>query len=231
MDSFTYVDIFATKGIEYLLVIGFLIALIFFWRVLNKTNQPARAAFRQKDSIRVNGGFQIALGRFYHQGHSWVQPVGGDVVTIGINDFAHKFLGTPKAVTLPAIGSKIKQGKAAWKLQIGSTSVDMIAPIDGEIIDVNEKLLQSPEVLQEDPYEKGWFLKAKVTNWKSNISNLLSDKLALAWMDLTSQKLQEKLAGNLGFVLQDGGAPITGFALQTWPKEWKEIAKEFLLTS
>jgi glycine cleavage system H protein len=89
MEGFTYVDIFATKGIEYLLVIGFLLAVVPFWRILRV---PARTGIEavRKAMASVAQWFSLPEGLFYHQGHSWLMPQGAELVKVGVDDFAQK---------------------------------------------------------------------------------------------------------------------------------------------
>ena len=89
MDNF-YVDLFVTKGLEYLLVIFFLVTLVIFWRLLHK---PAGSRALQSSAgpgFSKVEWFALADELYYHQGHSWVEQDGSDVVRIGIDDFAQK---------------------------------------------------------------------------------------------------------------------------------------------
>ena len=126
MDGFTYVDIFATKGVEYLMVISGLLFFAFFWRFLNR---PALAVYRIAESIApaISGWFHIPQeGIFFHQGHSWVMPESDDVVKVGIDDFAQKLVGKIDAIKFPQVGSQIAQGEKAWSLLAGEKSIDML---------------------------------------------------------------------------------------------------------
>ena len=82
MEGFRYVDIFATKHFEYLLVIGFLILFILFWRMLNR---PARAIFEAAEKAIPAAGewFRLPEELFYHLGHSWAVSEGNAVVKVG----------------------------------------------------------------------------------------------------------------------------------------------------
>lgn len=64
----------------------------------------------------------------------------------------------------------------------------------------------------------------------ANLKNLLTGKLAVAWMENTVQTLRQRMAGDLGVVMQDGGLPVSGFAKELAPEKWDEIAAEFFLT-
>lgn len=117
------VDIFATKGAEYLLVIFFLAALVLYLRFLLRP-APSRAvpASAARPAGVQDRWFKVPEEMYYHPGHSWVQPNGGEVVTIGINDFAQKLIGKPDGVDLPDIGTQLEHGVPGLK-QIGRAHV------------------------------------------------------------------------------------------------------------
>ena len=114
MEGFTYVDIFATKGIEYLLGIGFLLVLAPFWRFLRV---PARSGIEavRRAMASVAQWFSLPEGLFYHQGHSWVMPQGAELVKVGVDDFAQRLVGKSNKISLPKVGSRIEQGDVAVK--------------------------------------------------------------------------------------------------------------------
>lgn len=231
MEGPEYVDIFATKGIEYLLVIGFLLTLVYFWRLLNRPARlPVRPGVPGNLASSLIGWFYLADDLYYHQGHSWVRPENDDVVRVGIDDFAQKLLGRPGSVCLPPVGSRVVQGEKGWKLQVDTEPIDVLSPVHGEVVAVNEDVLHSPELINQDPYEKGWLLKVRVSKLETNLKNLLSGRLARAWMEETVNTLRERYAGDLGIVLQDGGVPVVGIARNLSADKWPEIAMEFLLT-
>ena len=230
MEGFTYVDIFATKGTEYLLVIGFLMVFMFFWRFLST---PARAAYEyvtEKIIPAISEWFHLPEGLYYHQGHSWAVPE-GNMVKVGLDDFAQKLVGKPRAVVLPQVGSQIEQGNRGWKLGFDSTAIDMVSPVNGEVVKINEEVLKNPELVNEDPYGKGWLMMIKPRNVKADLTNLLTGRLAAAWMERTMDTLRERMGEDLGLVYQDGGIPVTGIAKALSPDKWDEVAREYLLSS
>jgi glycine cleavage system H protein len=230
MEGFTYIDIFATKGIEYLLVIGFLMVFILFWRVLST---PAKAAYEYVTETlipAISDWFHIPEGLYYHQGHSWAVPE-GNTVKIGIDDFAQKLVGKPRSINLPRVGSQIEQGNSGWKLDFGPTSIDMVSPVNGEVVKVNEEVIKNPDLINQDPYGKGWLIMVKPRNIKADIKNLLTGKLAAAWMEETVDSLRERMGEDLGVVYQDGGVVVSGIAKVLSPDKWDEVAKEYLLSS
>jgi glycine cleavage system H lipoate-binding protein len=230
MESFRYVDIFATKGLEYLLVVGFLITLVLFWRFLNQPVTAATAKIAEKIRTSFVDWFHIADDYYYHQGHSWMVPEGNETVRVGMDDFAQKLVGVPAKIELPKIGSTLNQGENGWRLQFNGKSVDMLSPLNGEVVAVNEEIIQNPAILNDDPYQKGWLLKVKPSRFRVDRQNLLSGALTRAWIEDSVNKLSARMSGDFGVVLQDGGLPISGFAREISPQNWDQLAREFLLT-
>jgi len=231
MEGLGYVDIFSTKGMEYLLVVGYLLILVAFWKFLTRPSAKTLAA-----AVPAGRGagverrwFQLADGFFFHQGHTWAAPEEGDVVKVGVDDFAQKMLGQPGSVELPEIGSLVRQGEKGWRFRIDSKSIDMLSPVNGEVLAINEEIFKLPELICNEPYGNGWLMKIKVSKLKTDLKNLISGKLATAWLEETVDRLRPRLAGDVGAVLQDGGIPLTGFAKSISPTKWDEIAREFLL--
>src|SRR3990172_9239071 len=225
-----YVDIFATKGIEYLLI-AFLLTLVLFWRVLNKpkTRVAPPGANNHSPAVPVEW-FELADDRYFHQGHSWVMPEDQELVTVGIDDFAQKLLGKATAIVLPPVGSHVAQGEVGWRFQFDTASIDLLSPVNGDVVAINGQVTQSPLIVNQDPYGNGWLLKVRVPKLRSNLSNLLHGVLASAWMRETVNRLRQGMSGKIGPVLQDGGVPVIGFAKSLAGDAWKDFAAGYLLS-
>lgn len=224
-------DLFATKGAEYLLVIGFLLAFIVFWRIL--ATGPARGvAARQAERVRRALGrwFDCRPDRYYHPGHVWVRPAPDGVVRIGIDDFAGKLLGRPDALELPAVGQRLEQGGPSCKLHFGGREIEMLCPVDGTVVACNDAVAGSPEQVAEDPYERGWLIDVRASGLRRDLGNLLSGDAARAWMSSAEDALRQRMSGDLGVVLQDGGFPVSGIARALDEDHWDEVARDFLST-
>jgi glycine cleavage system H lipoate-binding protein len=232
MEGFKYVDIFASKGIEYLFVIGFLAVLVFFWKWLNKSSVSVKTAVStvKENAISLIDWFYLADDFYYHQGHSWAAPESKDVVKVGIDDFAQKLLGKPGEILLPKVGDQIRQGENGMRLTVDSKTIDILSPVEGEVVAVNNEAINSPELVNEDPYKKGWLLKVRVPKMNANLKNLLSGKLARAWMEDTVARISKTMTADVSIVMQDGGIPMTGFVKEISKNEWEQVAREFLLT-
>ena len=231
MEGFTYVDIFATKGIEYLLVISVLLLFIPFWRMVSR---PAKAIYEAAEAVvpAISEWFHFPEEKvYYHQGHSWAMPESGNVVRVGIDDFAQKLVGKIDAIKFPQVGSQVTQGEKAWSLLVGSKTIDMLSPVDGKILDINESLLSSPESISKDPYGQSWLMKVQAPKISSNLKNLLSGRLARKWMEGVRETLLARMNYKLGAVSQDGGVLVDGIARNLDRERWDEIVKEFFLIS
>lgn len=234
MEGFSYVDIFATKHIEYLLVIGFLLIFVVFWRFLSR---PAKRAFEAAEKFVpvINEWFSLPEEIYYHLGHSWAAPEGRtpegkNLVKVGVNDFAQRLVGKIDAIQLPGIGSTIQQGDKGWTLDIDSKKIDMLSPVDGRVVAINEKIVGSPGDINKYPYVS-WLMKVESPNFSANKKQLLSGSFAEKWMEEVRENLLSRMSYNLGLVYQDGGLLVDGMARSLDQDKWDEIVKEFFLIS
>lgn len=225
MEGIRFIDIYATKGIEYLVVIAFLIAFALFVVGLTRSARKTVTVAPADDVTR----FRVPEGLFYHQGHSWLRPEQGSIGVVGLDDFAQKLVGKVDTVKLPAVGTSLAQGSKGWSLLVDSTAIPMLSPVDGEVVEVNRALERSPELLKDDPYGKGWLLKVKSPRMHEDTHNLLSGKVARAWMENALDKLQP--LGSAGTALADGGVPVEeGLARVLGGEKWQDLARTHLLT-
>lgn len=97
----------------------------------------------------------------YAESHEWIK-IEGDTGTVGISDFAQKQLGDVVYVELPQVGTALDFHQSFGVVESVKAVSDIYAPIGGEVVEINEGLNDSPELLNEDPYEKGWIIKIKV---------------------------------------------------------------------
>ncbi|MCG6534137.1 MAG: glycine cleavage system protein H [Syntrophales bacterium LBB04] len=86
-------------------------------------------------------------------------PEGDNVVRVGMDDFAQKLVGKIDFIKFPQVGTQLTQGEKAWSLVVGSKTIDMLSPVDGKILDINESLLRSPEMIGKDLYGQSWLIK------------------------------------------------------------------------
>ncbi len=233
MEGFSLIDIYSTKGIEYL------IAAVFFFGFLALQRYILTPAPGKEKTPGLLAGlpewFRVPEGYGFHQGHTWMKvdlmsPNRQRLVKVGLDDFAQKLIGKVDAVVLPAVGSRLRQGDKGWSLMVDSKAIPMLSPVDGEVVAVNEAVLRSPEILSRDPYGEGWLLKVKSDRIAADTRNLLSGKVAKAWMETSLENLHPIRHEALGPVMQDGGLPLDGIARILGGDQWADLAKTHLLT-
>lgn len=99
----------------------------------------------------------------YSEDHEWVS-VDGDIATVGITDYAQKALGDIVFVETPDIGSEVDQGDEAGVVESVKAASDIIAPVSGEVVEVNEDLEDAPNTVNTDPTGDGWMFKVKLSD-------------------------------------------------------------------
>ncbi len=225
MEGMGAVDIFATKGIEYLIVIGFLAALVFYWKVVGKT-EPHAAPVAARRSGR--GWFAAPRDYLFHPGHTWAAPEANRVFRVGMDDFAQQLVGEPSALDLPKPGDRVRQGELGWTVRVGPRAIRMLSPVDGVVESVNADVQGSPGIVNDEPYEGGWLMKVRVRDPGKMQRNLLSADLAREWLGQTAEGLRAMWTRELGVALPDGGAPVKGFARALSDDRWDALAEELL---
>lgn len=109
----------------------------------------------------------------YADSHEWVRDNGDGTVTIGITDHAQALLGDLVFVELPEVGADLTTGNECGVVESVKAASDIYAPISGEVVEVNEALDGSPELVNSDPYEAGWIFKLKPAD-ASEVAALLT---------------------------------------------------------
>jgi glycine cleavage system H protein len=105
-------------------------------------------------------GYLFPDDLYYHKEHFWAR-VEGDVVTVGTTDFAQKLAGQIVFVELPSAGRAVEQGKPCGSMESGKWVGRIYAPISGKVESSNQDLEDSPEFINDSPYEKGWIFRIK----------------------------------------------------------------------
>jgi glycine cleavage system H protein len=235
MVSHDLTTMYGAKAVEYLIAASYLLLFIPFWRFVN--GGPAAARERAVATVPGRPGllsdwFTLPDQLFFHPGHAWARVEGPDTVTVGIDDFAGKLVGRVAAVSLPRVGTSLTQGDKGWSLVSNAKSIDMLSPVDGTVIAVNDRVASSPDALNQSPYERGWLMKVKSPRLATNLLHLLSGSVARAWMNGVAESLRRQFgpAQGLGLVYEDGGVPVDGIAHGLDPEHWDAVARRFLRT-
>ena len=200
--------------------------------------RPAREVRREelpRMAPSLVGGFQVPENLRYHPGHTWALSESPALVRVGMDDFASKLAGKVESITLPQRGQWLRQGQRVCTLRRDGVAVEMISPIEGSVSDVNDALLQNPELARQDPYGEGWLVTVQSPDAKTNFKNLLGGALARWWTEESATRLQRKMpllsgAVMAGALAQDGGTAVENPADQIPDRDWAALTKEFFLS-
>ena len=107
----------------------------------------------------------------YTKDHEWVK-IDGDTATIGITDFAQGELGDIVYVDVDTLDDTVEEGDVFGSVEAVKTVSDLFMPLTGEVIELNDALEDDPELVNSDPYEKGWMIKLEISD-ESQLEGLL----------------------------------------------------------
>lgn len=129
--------------------------------------------------VKVDG-YEVPEGLYYSKDFAWIK-IEGDNVRMGITDYAQKSLREIVYTELPSPGATVKQNEPYGTLESVKAVSDLVAAVSGTIESVNEEAQSKPEILNEDPYGKGWLLVVKPANLQAELANLMDFAAAVEW--------------------------------------------------
>jgi glycine cleavage system H protein len=124
--------------------------------------------------------YEVVEGLYYSKDYFWVKIENGKA-RMGITDYAQKQLREIVYAELPSAGGTIKQNEPFGSVESVKAVSDLIAPLSGTIEQVNEEVTSKPELLNEDPYGKGWLLVVTPSNLDEELKNLMDFNASVEW--------------------------------------------------
>jgi glycine cleavage system H protein len=100
----------------------------------------------------------------YLESHQWVRVDESGLATVGITDFAQQQLGDVVYIGVPELGATVTGGEEAGVAESVKSASDVFSPVTGEVVEINERLEDEPEKVNEDPYGEGWLFRVKMTD-------------------------------------------------------------------
>jgi glycine cleavage system H protein len=233
MNGFTYHNIFETKGIEYLVVIAFLLLLIPFWIMLTKRSAVSHRV--RKNALRLSEkSLKIPQGILFNRNHSWTYLTMSGIARVGLDDLLMHITGDVRFTGVREAGEKVKKGEFLTEIMQEGKTLRVYSPISGEIVAANPVLKNDPALVYEDPYGAGWVYKIRPSNWTEDTRSCFLAGEATSWFSMELQRFRDFLAGTASsgsegrLVLQDGGE-ITDQPLSGMPSEvWNHFQQDFL---
>jgi glycine cleavage system H protein len=126
----------------------------------------SRKAGEGKNLVHLKkGGILVILEELrYSKDHVWARLDEDNRITIGISDYAQEELGDISGITLPEEGDEVIKDESFGSIESQDELTDLFSPLSGEIIEINQELLDSPEIINEDPYQDGWILRIDISS-------------------------------------------------------------------
>ena len=121
---------------------------------------------------------QIPEALLYTKDHEWIQLHNDSTATVGITDYAQENLGDITFVEFPLAGESLKRGDTFGVVESVKAASDLYMPLDAEVLEVNDEVDAEPELLNSDPYQKGWLLKIRLIDPSQVVALLKADAYA-----------------------------------------------------
>lgn len=118
--------------------------------------------------------YDVPEGLYYTEDHEWLKVLEDGMVLVGVTDYAQKSLHEVVYVELPNVGDKVKQKEVFGSVESVKAVSDLYSPVSGAVEEVNEDLVDSPELINSDCYGKGWVVKIAPRGLDEELENLLS---------------------------------------------------------
>lgn len=190
----------------------------------------ARSVERTPAEVQRIRGFDLPHGHAFHDGHTWARIESGGVIRIGMDDFAQKLFGAADGYELPLMGKELNPGRPSWGLKRGGREAEVLSPLGGVIIDVNQGVREAPAMVNREPYGGGWLFLVRTPDAKEALKPLMKDQASEAWMHAEVERLEHMIEAVAGPLAADGGT-LAGDIYGNLPGlDWEQLTHRFLKT-
>lgn len=168
-------------------------------------------------------GFAFREDYYYTPNHIWLK-IEGEVVKVGIDDFAAKIIGMVDEINITS-NRILNKTDECWRLGSGNRVAKMRLPFSAEITEVNEIIKSQPSVLTKDPYNLGWLFKIKPPR---ELDELMKGENARNWLEKEFDRLHEEFEENVGVTIADGGEIAPDIYKRLSDQQWENLVQKFL---
>ncbi len=224
-------------------MVALFVALMFVCLVLTDLGvekwhawQTARAA-RSAATVRAPEPqmlWQIPEGVHLSGVHTWFRPDPAGGLEIGADSLIAYAVGAVRKIVLPKPGDQVTAGQPLFQLERDGRAVTVPSAITGQVMAVNSRLVDQPELLSSDPYGSGWICHLNPTRVEEAAPSMRFGEAAVAWLENEFVRFREFIVGQispdlaLGVTSQDGGLPAVGSLGELNPAAWSAFEANFL---
>jgi glycine cleavage system H protein len=171
---------------------------------------------------------------FYHPGHTWIKVEKADEVRVGLDCFLRKIVGKVNVVVLPLPGRRCRRGENLCSIIQEKGILDIVCPVSGSILSVNQKLKDQPNLISKDPLGDGFLLTLKPKNLQRDRKYLFFGETALSWYQKELERLKVAVVSELrgqervGMTMQDGGIDLRDIKTFVDPERYIQLVSTFL---
>ena len=133
-------------------------------------------------------GYDFPDELYYHKDHAWAKVEADKTIRVGMNDFYQKSAGDTTYIDLPFEGDEVSQGETCGKIQSAKWVGKFVSPVSGEILEVNEELEDDCTLINKSPYDKGWIMALKPSNFDEELKSLYHGNKVESWV---KQEIQD----------------------------------------
>lgn len=214
-----------------LLTFLLMLTVMYFRRPQEDANQLQVAPAKKISPplMLKQAGFEVPQDYCFHPGHTWVVDEGRQNARVGIDAFASNLFGRIDSIEVADLNRWVRQGQSLCTITREGRSVNLLSPVEGVLISVNQEVLKNPNLVVDDPYRNGWLCEIKAPEITTNVKNLLQGPIVLAWMQNSLARLSAMVQQLTPALAQDGGLPVKGLMFQVDAGVQAQLAKEFFL--
>jgi glycine cleavage system H protein len=181
-------------------------------------------------SLCIPDSLQASAALFYHSGHCWAKVEDADQVRIGIDGILAQIVSPLKTVVLPQAGDAVVQGQCFAHIIQQKHIVELVSPLTGTVLSVNQGLKTAPQALTSEPWGQGWLVTIRPDNLEHDLKSLMFGRKAMEWYQrkehevaMTRVDMLSRHEPELGPTLQDGGDLLASLADMLSPGQYEQI--------
>jgi glycine cleavage system H protein len=181
-------------------------------------------------SLSASDSLHASAALFYHSGHCWAKVEDADQVRIGIDGILAQMVSPVKTVVLPQAGDAVVQGQCFAHIIQHKHIVELVSPLTGTVLSVNQGLKTSPQALAAEPWGQGWLVTIRPDNLEHDLKSLMFGRKAMEWyqkkeheVSITRSGMLSRHEPDLGPTLQDGGDLLVSLADMLNPEQYEQI--------
>lgn len=235
MNQIIYTSLFETKGMEYLIVIGFLLILVPFWIYISHSKKIVQTVSQAIDTL-TQRILNLPKGIYYSKNHTWAFLEKSGLAKIGLNDFLASIVGKVGIQVAKNPGETVEKGELLAEVKQGDKKLLILSPVSGTICNLNDAIRENPGEISTNTYNSGWLCEISPTQWKADTNSFLLAENATKWLLEEVNRFKDFLAVAMVrngaepelIALQEGGEIRDQIMADLDGEIWNEFQKSFL---